>query len=655
MQREDEEHFRLRVRGPRKDSVRTGAFVKRVLKAKAKASGSHASGASTYARSRTHRGRPGSRLGRGHVAAAVARQTLGSRSRRVAVKTRLVPLRSASRRTTTMHLRYIERDGVAQDGSQGHLYGPETNEIDAQEFEEKGHSDRHQFRFIVSPEDAAELSDLKGFTRRLMQQLERDLGTRLDWVAVDHWDTDNPHTHVVLLGKDDTGGDLIISGEYIAHGIRARAAGIATEWLGERTDFEIRQSITKEVNQERWTSLDLEIQQRVDHGTLDLRAGVLTAEDQRRSSLLSARLERLSSMGLAREVAEGVWSVSPEAERTLRRMGERDDIVRTLQRVFREEQREFSVFDGSAVTGRVAAKGLADELTDRGYLIVDGVDGRAHYVALAAGVDLGDIPAGAVVTVRQVDTRAVDRTIATMATDGIYATDHHLEYARARGLNRYDPVEYIQRHVRRLEALRREGIVERIDEGLWRVPEDLIERGQAYDRSRTSGMHFDVRSFLPIEQQKRSIGATWLDRELIGDRAGIGTSGFGGEVRSALEERERFLMEQGLATRQGSRTVLVPNLLTLLRSQELEHVAEKLSRESGLEYHAALDGECLSGTYRRPVTLASGRFAMLDDGQGFTLVPWRPIIEPRRGQVVSALVRGDTVSWEFGRARGLSR
>ncbi len=50
--------------------------------------------------------------------------------------------------------------------------------------------------------------------------------------------------------------------------------------------------------------------------------------------------------------------------------------------------------------------------------------------------------------------------------------------------------------------------------------------------------------------------------------------------------------------------------------------------------------------------LASGRYAMLDDGMGFSLVPWRPVIEQRVGQQPAATVLGGGVSWELGRQRG---
>ena len=126
-------------------------------------------------------------------------------------------------------------------------------------FEARVEPDRHEFRFIVSPEDAAEIGDLGGYTRELMGRMEADLGTRLDWVAVDHWDTDNPHTHVVLRGVDATGENLVIARDYIAHGMRGRASELATDLLGPQTEREMRERMTREVDQDRWTGLDRQL------------------------------------------------------------------------------------------------------------------------------------------------------------------------------------------------------------------------------------------------------------------------------------------------------------------------------------------------------------------------------------------------------------
>src|SRR3546814_3374351 len=66
-------------------------------------------------------------------------------------------------------------------------------------------------------------SDLRSFTRELMADAAKDLGTELDWVAVDHWNTDNPHIHVLVRGVASDGTDLVIDRGYISEGLRFRA------------------------------------------------------------------------------------------------------------------------------------------------------------------------------------------------------------------------------------------------------------------------------------------------------------------------------------------------------------------------------------------------------------------------------------------------
>lgn len=646
MSKHDDERFRVRPGAPKQ---RDDAFINKVLRQTNKA------GKTVGKVSHP----PGSRLGRGHVAARFAGASLTPNARRVTIKARLVNLSKAGARSTVAHLRYIEREGVDRQGGPGHAYGPTTDAADTAAFEERGREDRHQFRFIVSPEDAEQLDDLRTYTRHLMARMEADLGTRLDWVAVDHWNTDNPHTHVVLRGMDDTGKDLIISRDYIAEGMRHRAAELATEWLGPRTELEIQRTMQREVDQERWTGLDRALQ-RLAVDSLVRPEKLAEPRLQRQRQMLIGRLQRLQRMGLASEQQPGVWSIHAEAEPTLRVMSERGDIIRTMQRAMSGRQRELAVFqpgeEGSAIFGRVVGKGLADELHDKGYLVIDGTDGKAHYVALPPRSELEQYPTGAVVEAKgSTDVRAADRNIAALALDGVYRTDHHLALAQGQATRDRDPREVVAAHVRRLEALRHAGIVEREAEGVWRVPDDLAERGRHYDAQRLGGgVAVELKSHLPIERQTRVIGATWLDQQLIGGGKGLGDLGFGGEVKSALQQRVDFLAEQGLAERRGQRVILARNLLATLRGHELTKAAQDIAAETGLEHRSVADGQRVAGIYRRSVMLASGRYAMLDDGMGFSLVPWKPVIERHLGQTVTAVMRINGVSWELGRQRGLA-
>ncbi|SIR71406.1 DUF3363 domain-containing protein [Pseudacidovorax sp. RU35E] len=649
----DDDRFRPLLGAPKaRGRGRPQAFISRVLKA-ASASG---------AKPRVGDGRPASSFGRGRVAAGAAGRRLGADARRVVVKSRFVVLRRAGKAGVLAHLRYIERDGVTRDGQKAQAYGAETDVADLKAFEARGRGDRHQFRLIVSPEDAAELDDLRGFTRRLMQQMATDLETPLDWVAVDHWDTDNPHTHIVLRGR--VGGarderDLVIAPDYAAHGIRHRASEIVTQWLGPRTELEIQRAQQREVQQERLTGLDRQLLRQAVDGVVVLRSAPVPDRVSARDTLLRGRLQRLGELGLARKIDAHRWQLSPRLADTLSTMGQRGDILRTLHRAMAGEARSL-VPDpppDARILGRVHAKGLHDELLEQPYLVIDGIDGRAHYVRLPAGRDLSGIPVGSIVACGPPPLgRAADGLVRAAAQGGLYEVAAH---RAALQTSRHPHVEQVLAAcARRLEALRRGGVVERVTDGVWRIPDDLAERARDHDgRKGAAGLHVDVRCHLPVEQQVHACGATWLDRQLVGAESSEhpAAAGFGAQVRRALEDRLRVLASQGLAQQQGAYVVPNRNLLQALIAREVEQHGRALEAETGKVWRAVQDGVRAQGTYRTSVQLVSGRFALLDDGHGFCLVPWRPVIETRLGQALSVTVRGSTVNWEVGRSRGIGR
>lgn len=649
----DDDRFRVKPGAPKSGSgagtgKRAQRFVSQVLKQVSK-SGSNASGA---------RGaRPASTFGRGRVAAGRAGHTLAVTARRVVIKSRYVVLKKAGAKSVSTHLRYIERDGVTRDGARGQAYGAETDTADLKAFEERGKGDRHQFRFIVSVEEAGELEDLCGYTREFMQRMTTDLETQLDWVAVDHWDTDNPHTHIVLRGRAGEGRrkgqDLVIAPDYMAHGMRMRASELATEWLGPRTEREIRQGLLREVEQERLTSLDRAL---LRQATVDIVDLTQQPADRQRQTLLRTRLQRLEAMELAERVDANRWKLSPNIEQTLIAMGERGDILRTMHKALAGQKREFVLETESAtpVIGRIAAKGLADELNDRGYLVVDGIDGHAHYVRLPVGADLTALPVGGIVEVKAAGgVRAVDRNITGLMRDGLYRTVDHLVQLRQE--SNPDPQTAVDVHVRRLEALRRSGGVERMADGVWRVPPDFLSRAQAHDAQKAAGVAALLRSHLSIEQQVRAQGATWLDHQMVGDARELSPKGFGAQVRDALQERIGFLVEQDLAERRGSRVVLARNLLSTLRDRELAEIGKVIQHQTRLIHRTLVKNGQTEGVYRSSIQLTSGRFAILDDVTGFSLVPWHPVAERFSGQQVVVRMHAHSVTWLGARELRLSR
>ncbi|GAA0547548.1 type IV secretory pathway VirD2 relaxase [Rhizomicrobium palustre] len=606
----------------------------------------------------------GSRIGRGAGIGRVlaARDRCGAyRQRRVVTKSRFTKLAGKGLGAAKAHLRYIQRDGVTREGEPGQLYSAERDRVDGKEFLERCDGDRHQFRFIVAAEDAEQYEDLKPFIRRLMAQMEADLGTKLDWVAANHFNTGHPHTHIVLRGKDDKGEDLVIAREYISHGIRERAAEIVTLDLGPRTDLEIEDRLRREVEQERFTSLDRRLLKDVGDDGVVRSTG---PRDPFQQTLCTGRLQKLKRLGLAEEERPGQWRLAPDLENTLRQMGERGDIIRRLHRemagnaIMRGAQ-DYAIYDpaeqdAKPLIGRVVARGLSDEINDRFYLVVDAADGRAHYVEIGKADDGNPTREGSIIAVRPkpAGARDVDRTIADIASanEGRYSIDLHL---------RYDPSatqDFAETHVRRLEAMRRlVGNVERDRDGTWVIGRDHLENAAAFERklARLAPVQLEILSTNTLDRQVTADGATWLDRTLVArNEIAIHEAGFGRDLNDALVRRRQWLIEEDLAREdEAGRTLYRANLLSLLRRRDLTRAAGQLSDELRLAYSETKAGDHIEGVYRRSVDLVSGRFAIVERSRDFTLVPWRPVLERNLGKSVSGIARENTISWSLGRQR----
>ncbi|MFG1388438.1 relaxase/mobilization nuclease domain-containing protein [Xanthobacter versatilis] len=526
-----------------------------------------------------------SRFGRGQRASVQANRLITSRSRGAVVKARVV--RHAGRGAPlATHLGYLRREGVTRDGEKARLFGPGTDDADQQAFAERCEDDRHHFRFIVSPDDALEISDLKTFAHDLVGQMEKDLGTKLDWVGADHWNTEHPHVHLIVRGVREDGENLVISRDYIKEGMRDRARDLITQELGPRTDQEIRRTLERQIHAERWTNLDRQLaRDSTRTGVIDLAPHADRQPDEFHA-LKVGRLRKLESLGLASQIGPGQWAMSENAEATLRELGERGDIIKRIHHGLAERGIERGaanyVLAGESlddpVVGRLVARGLDDELKGTAYAVVDGADGRTHHIKLPDLDAAGDGPPGSIVELRKFDDAQGRRRVALA-----------------------------------------------------------------------------VRSDLSVERQITATGATWLDRQAIArEPVTLGGGGFGAEVRGAMDRRAEHLIGQGLAERQGRGVSFSRNLIETLRRRELEALGEKLASESGRPLTRASTGEYVSGTYRQRFALASGRFAMIDDGLGFQLVPWSPSLEKQLGRHVSGLARGDGgIDWSFGRKRGL--
>lgn len=599
----------------------------------------------------------GSRIGLG----ASKGRVLSSRTapvRRVVVKTRLVRLAGKAPTVARAHLRYLQRDGVTREGEPGQLYGPAEDGVDGKAFLEKCGDDRHQFRIIVSAEDGDMYDDLKLFTRRLMAQVEIDLVTKLDWVAVDHFNTGHPHTHIMLRGVDERGQNLIIAREYIAHGFRVRAAERATLDLGPPTQLEIEARQRADVGAERVTAIDRQLV-REGGGDRIVAAGT---RDPLQSALRAARLQKLQALGLAEDIGDGRYQLAHDLEGTLHATSERGDIIRTMQRELSAHSLD-RVVDGAMIfganargeaplVGRVIARGLADEHQDRHYLIVDAVDGHAHYVAIGRGDAVAPLPEGAIVAVmsRQSGVRDADGTIMAVAdaNNGRYSVDLHLRHDRSA------TQAFADTHLRRLEAIRRSVGLDRDADGSWRVGAEFADKVEAHEARQRQDRPVDVdlKSPVCLEQLVHADAATWLDRELASETPTVARdAGFGRDLRAALVVRRQWLVDQELVDPANRDARLHGSVVATLQRRELLRVADGLSAELGKPFSQSEGKGEIAGRLGRKVETFGGRFALVENAREFTLVPWRPVLENHIGKQVAGQLRKGGIDWQIGRGR----
>ena len=538
----------------------------------------------------TRSARLGSSFGRGR-AAALGMNSHAS-ARRVVIKTRIVRNGNALPGALSQHISYLERDGVTKDGQDAALFDADGDEADRDGFAQRCEDDRHHFRFMVSPEDAAEMEDLRGFTRELMADMERGLDTRLDWQAVDHWNTDNPHIHILVRGRDDTGNDLVISKDYLSHGMRGRAEERVSLELGPRSQREIDVDLKAQVTTERWTKLDQVLQRTANDkdGIIDLRTSHGNRGDNFHRCLIG-RAQHLEKMELAFPRDSGRWALHPNMETTLRDLGIRGDIIKTMHRAMKQGGRrpdvsKFSIGERVAdkpVLGKFIARGLHDELTGEAYAIVDGVDGKSHYLRFGDLSVTSDAKPGAIVETRRwQDSKG--RTSQALAV----RSDYDLE-AQVTA----DGTTWIDRQLLASKAK---------------------ELGGGFGNQVRDAMEERVNHLAKEGLVKRQGGRIIFAKNLIAT------------LRNRELKRTAAHIEQETGIRH-------------LPSTAGDYLSGTYTKRLQLA----------SGRFAMIESISEG-------GKSFELVPWRPALEKQLYKSVQGqMMAGGSVDWNLGRQKGLSR
>jgi len=537
---------------------------------------------------------------------------------------------------------YLQREETPARSGLAFYNGQELG-LDAKAVTANWASDARHFRLIISAEDGKALGDLRPMIREVMANLEMKLGTKLEWLAVDHWDTDNPHTHVLVRGKTADGEDLFIPSKIISHGIREHAQEVVTRVLGPRLEANLRQARWREVGQMGVTTLDRElVAARSDRGIIAVH----------RPDLI-ARLERLEAWKLA-DYTRGGWRIADDLFGALRAM-ERHAEVEQAVSFHRSEGWQLPVRAADphqAVEGALIHLGPADDIGDAILVVIETARGELRYQRFERNGDLAPLQGtrpGAVIAFYPniPEIRPSDRAVAEIAgrAGGIYSAAHHLrETPRVdRGL--------VDANIRRLEAMRRMSLVSRTDVGDFIVGYDHLKRAMMYEErvAQRFPMSPVVLSYWSVEEQVQAIGPTRLDRIINGELAlPEGEGAFARRYSLAVQQRLVFLIERGWIR---DRT-LSPAEFAAMSQRERSSAADALGRHLGKPVLTASLNH-VRGVYVQYIDLAQGRMAVIDSGRHAVLVEWRPVMEAFAGREIEGMSRGRTFSWSLARGREL--
>jgi len=597
--------------------------------------------------------------------------------RRVVVKASIKKMSGRGFGSFKQHLDYIQRDGTNEKGDRAEAYGRGVESLESdltdelsldsekelspiQDFSERCKDDRHHFRFIVAPEDSSELLSLTEFTQDLVAQMETDLDTKLDWVAANHYDTGQPHTHLVIRGVRDNGKDLVIPRKYISQTLRQRAQDLVEIELGPVTQIEGRVRIAHQINSQRFTGIDKSISDALDKGELNFQGPAPKGRVWYRQ-LQVKRLQKLSQMGLAEKLTSGRWKVEPDFAQTLRDMGERSDIIKAINRSLKDEGLARHLVSGrnrydpnrlgaQPLEGVVKQFGRHDDTREGGYVIIQSLQGQHIHTRVSETETFETLAKGQVIRLQPhpKGARKIDHSIAEFAKShgGVYSKVHHV----TEGGN-VSPA-YAQAHVRRLEALRRENLVVRLQDGTWRIPQDYLERASNYESEKAMRMptSIDRLSTQTITQMERARGATWLDKKMSETTADTFA---GTNIQTSILKRQDVLKQMGFAVSKDGR---IPNVvLEKLKDIDLRDAAKKLSEVNGKPYSALGGARSVEGIYQKSIDRPSGKFAVIERAKDFTLVPWRPVMDRSLGKSLSGQISAGGISWDVTKQLVISR
>jgi len=246
------------------------------------------------------------------------------------------------------------------------------------------------------------------------------------------------------------------------------------------------------------------------------------------------------------------------------------------------------------ITGRVIKTGILDDVNDRSYMVLDTLEGQALFVETGAQVNIEGIKAEMIVQA---------------------------------GPQSYSPKQSD-------------------------FPQDYLKRAVSYERKRgfNNPVKLNIVSRVPLKDLTNAIGKTWLDEELKSGSVSEHLSGFGDEVYITKVKRRRFLVSQNLI---GNKQQVTSQTLKSLEQLDLKNAAKSLICKYDKPYKPATANGKLSGIYREAIQRPSGKYAVIEQSREFTLVPWRETLQRNLGKSVTAVIKGQSISWVLTKGRSI--
>jgi len=286
-------------------------------------------------------------------------------------------------RRLNSHIDYLQREGAGLDGKKAELFTESGKDLPTEKIE----GENHVFRLILSPENGKDIHDMQQYTRNFMHEVNKERSADLQWFATVHYNTANPHSHIVIRGIDARRQEVKLDRTFISLEARQIASKLATMELGYRKQNDINAQVSRELVSDRFTSIDRRI--------YIYSSSEKTLRAVPRDELEKERLEYLSAkLNLAHKIkGTDSYQLDPHWKKTLEYNGRQQDIIKTIyndlppdlkrQWIGNGTEKHLSIYRNSwTVEGKVVSTGLADEMTDRAYLLIER-KGRQYFYSNA--------------------------------------------------------------------------------------------------------------------------------------------------------------------------------------------------------------------------------------------------------------------------------